>query len=187
MDAYFSTPIGPFNTAIGASFTTFTTRQFCDPLPVPVIPAGVLRPGSRLKIEAEGEYGCTLTPTLILGFGMNPLGATGAISNTTPTVLAESSAITLASGATAFGFRMEYRGIVVGVGTAGSIVGVGTLEYDSTGVTVRANVPIPISAALRTVVIDTTLPRPIGVLATFSASNAANRVQVYNCTALLQN
>lgn len=185
MDAYFSTPIGPFADAVGASFASFTTRQFVDPLPPPIIPAHTLRPGVRLKIEAEGEYGCTGTPTLVWGFAFGIPGATGALA--TPIVLAESSAIALPSGATAFGWRMEYRGMMTSTGTAATIVGVGTLEQD-TALTTRATFPIPITAALRTVAtIDTTIARGVGVVATFGTSNAANRIQVYHCTVTLQN
>lgn len=187
MDAYYSTPVGPFAPAIGASFASFTARQFVDPLPTPVIPAHTLRAGTRLKIEAEGEYGCTGTPTLVWGFAFGIPGATGALA--TPIVLAESSAITLPSGAAAFPWRMEYRGIIVspGTGTAQSIVGTGTLEQGIT-LSTQSSFPIPITAALRTVAtIDTTIARGVGVIATFSVSNAANRIQVYNCTAILQN
>jgi len=46
---------------------------------------------------------------------------------------------------------------------------------------------IPVTAALRTVTLDTTLPRAVGVCATWSASNAANTVKVHNSSVLLLN
>jgi len=185
MDAYYSTPVGPFATAIGAAFNTFTARQFIDPLPTPVILAGVLRPSTRLKIEAEGEYSTTGTPTLVIGCALGIVGATGALG--TPVVLAESSAITTPSAAAAFHWRLEYRGLVTATGTAGSITGTGSLEY-GTSLTAVTTIPIPITLALRTVAtIDTTIQRGVGIVATWGTSNAANSIKVYNCTAILQN
>ena len=184
MDVYVSTPIPPFADAIGAAFNTFTTRQFIDPLPVPVLLPYQLRPGSRIKIEAEGQYSTTGTPTLVLGVALGIVGATGALA--TPIVLAESSAITTPSGAAAFQWRMEYRGLVTLQGTAGSITGTGSLEY-GTSLTAVTTLPVPITLALRTVAIDTTISRGIGVVATWGTSNAANTLTVYNVTAILQN
>jgi hypothetical protein len=183
-DFYASTPVGPFNTAIGAAFNTFTARQFCDPLPVPVILPYQMRPGTRLKIEAEGEYSTTGTPTLVWGIALGIPGATGALA--TPIVLAESSVITTPSGAAAFDWRLEYKGVVTATGTAGSITGTGTLEQGIT-LTTRTSFPIPITLALRTVAIDTTIARGVGMVFTFGTSSVSNQVKVYNCTVILQN
>ena len=183
-DFYASTPVGPFNTAIGASYNTFTARQFCDPLPPPIILPHQMRPGTRLKIEAEGEYSTTATPTLVWGFALGIPGATGLLA--TPVVLCESSVITTPSGAAAFDWRMEYKGLVTATGTAGSITGNGTLEQGIT-LTTRSSFPMPITLALRTVAIDTTIARGVGAIFTWSASSASNNIKVYNCTVILQN
>jgi hypothetical protein len=183
-DFYASTPVGPFADSIGAAFGTFTSRQFIDPLPVPVIAPPALRPGVRVKIEAEGQFSTTGTPTLVLGLAFGTVGATGALA--TPVVIAESSAITTASGAAAFPWRMEYRGLVTAFGTSGSITGCGNLEY-GTSLTAVTSVPIPITLALRTVAVDTTVARGVGVIATWGTSSASNTLTVYNCTVILQN
>lgn len=183
-DFYASTPVGPFADSIGAAFTTFTTRQFVDPLPVPVIAPPSLRPGVRVKIEAEGRFSTTVTPTLVIGVAFGTVGATGALA--TPVVLAESAAITTASGAAAFQWRLEYRGIVTAFGTSGTIVGTGSLEI-GTSLTAISSTPIPITDALRTVTINTTIAQGVGIVATWSASSASNSITVFNCTALLQN
>lgn len=184
-DFYASTPVGPFADAIGAAFNTFTARQFVDPLPVPVIAPPQLRPGVRVKITAGGEYSTTGTPTLVWGLALGTLGATGALA--TPVVLAESSAITTPSGAAAFPWSMEYEGLVTAFGTAGSITCVsGSLTY-GTSLTAVTTVPIPITLALRTVAIDTTIARGVGVVATFGTSNAANAIKVYACDVALLN
>lgn len=184
MDAYYATPVGPFATAIGANFNTFTTRQFVDPLPTPIIPANTLRPGSRIKIEAEGEFSTTGTPTLALGVAFGIPGATGSLG--TAVVLAESAAITTGSAAASWPWRLEYRGIVTATGTAGSITGHGDLEL-GTSLTAYSTSPIPVTLALRTVAIDTTIMRGVGVVATWGTSNVANNVRVYQLTCLLLN
>jgi hypothetical protein len=184
MDVYVSAPVGPFATAIGAAFNTFTTRQFIDPLPVPIIPANTLRPGSRLKIEAEGEFSTTGVPTLSIGCALGIPGATGALG--TPIVLAEYTAAATGSGAAAWPWRLEYRGIVTAVGTAGQIVGQGTVDL-GTSLTAQTSIAIPSTLALRTVAIDTTIMRGVGIVATWGTSSASNSIKVYQNLAVLQN
>jgi len=181
VDFYVTGPVGPFPTAIGASFGTFTARQDVSPLPLPVVQAYTLRLGTKIKIEAEGRFSTTGTPTLALGFYIGT--AAGAIT----TVIAESSAVTTGSGAAAWSWRLEYRGLFVGtLGTGCQLVGNGTLEL-GTSLTAHASTPIPITDALRTIVWDTTIPRAIGVCATWSASSASNTVQTLNHSVLLLN
>lgn len=179
-DFYMTTPVGPFPTAIGASFGAFTTRQDVSPQPLPVIQGYQLRLGSKIKIEAEGEFSTTGTPTLALGFYIGT--AAGAIT----TVLAESGAITTGSGAANWPWRLEYRGIITGLGVTGACVGMGDLEL-GTSLTAFSDVPIPTTLALRTIVWDTTIARAIGVCATYGTSNAANTVKTYNHSVSLLN
>jgi hypothetical protein len=184
MDAYYTTPVAPFPVAVGAAFSTFTTKQDISPLPVPVIQAGQLRLGTKLKIEVEGEISSTGSPTFVFGVFLGALGATGV--PTIVSTLAESAAVTIGATAAAWPWRLEYRGIIVGLGTAGSIVGMGDVEF-GTSLTAYTTAPIPITQALRTVAVDTTIPRAIGVCGTWSASSASNIVKVLNLSALLLN
>ena len=184
MDGYVTTPVGPFQTAVGAQFNTFTSKQNISPVPVPVILPYQMRLGTKLKIEAEGNFSTTGTPTLVIGCFFGPLGASGV-----PTItlsFADSSAITTGSAAASWPWRLEYRGIVTGLGTAGSIVGQGNLEL-GTSLTASSTSPIPVTAALRTVAIDTTIARAVGICATWSASTASNTLNVDNLSVLLLN
>lgn len=181
MDLYLTEPVGPFPTAIGAAFATFTARQDISPQPLPVIPAQKLRPGSQVEIDASGEFSTTGTPTLVLGFYLGTAGAT------ITTVLAESSAITTGSGAAAWPWQMHWEGVVTAVGTAGSITGLGTFMLGTALTTYAAAVPIPISQALRTVAIDTTIARAIGVCATWGTSSASNTLKVYKHSLTIKN
>jgi len=183
MDAYYTTPLGPFAPAIGANFNTFTTKQDVSPLPLPILPANACRPGTCIKMEAEGEWSATGTPTLVLGFYCGAPGTVG--GGTITTTFAESVASTLSAN-TSFPWRMEYRGKIVTVGTTGSIVGSGDLEM-GTSLSAITSTMIPITLALRTVAINTTIANAIGICATFSASSASNNVRVYQLTASLLN
>lgn len=184
MEAHYTTPLGPFAPAIGSSFGTFTTRQDVSPLPLPILPANGCSLGTAIKIEAEGEFSTTGTPTLVLGLYAGAVGASG--GGTLTSILAESSAITTGSGAASWPWRMEYRGKIVTVGSSGSIVGCGNLEL-GTSLTAITTVPIPITLALRTVTLNTSIANAIGVCATYGTSSASNTVKTYQITASLLN
>lgn len=185
MDLYLTEPVGPFSVASGAAFNTFTTKKDVSPLPIPRIPAGKLRAGSVVKIEAEGEYSTTGTPTLAWGLYLGThTGEQTAPSITTDIAL--SSVITTPSGAAAFSWRMEWRGKVTKTGSAGSIIGNGTLEQGIT-LTTQSSFPIPITQALRTVAINTTIENAIGVSATWGTSSISNSITTYNLTVLILN
>lgn len=181
MDLYLTEPVGPFASASGAAFATFTTKKSVDPAPVSVIPAGKLRLGSKILIRANGEYSTTGTPNLTWGlwFGTRALSISGDI--------ALSSVIATPSGAAALPWMMEWEGICNAIGTAGTLLGQGTL-VQGTSLTAVSTFPIPITQALRTVSsFDTTIERAIGVSATWGTSSGSNSITVYSCTVLVLN
>lgn len=181
MDLYLTEPVGPFATASGAAFATFTTKKDVSPTPIPVIPAGKLRLGSKILIRANGEYSTTGTPTLTWGFwfGTRALSITGDI--------ALSSVITTPSAAAAFPWEMEWEGVVNAIGTAGTLLGQGHL-IQGTSLTADSTFPIPITAALRTVSsFDTTIERAIGVSATWGTSSGSNSITTYGLTVMVLN
>ncbi len=182
MDLYLTEPVGPFATVASAAFNTFTTKQNVTTIGnAPVIPAGKLRAGSKIEISAFGNFSTTGTPTLQLGFffGLRAL--------TSPTDLALSSAITTASGAASFPWKMEWKGFCTASAVAGTLLGQGWLLLGSALTTFNNEVPIPITAALRTVTIDTTIERAFAVNAAFSASSASNQVQVDDVRVTINN
>jgi hypothetical protein len=181
MDVYLCEPVGPFPAAVSAAFNTFTTKQNVTTAGnVPVIPPGKLRAQSKIKVAARGNFSTTGTPTLSLGFWIG----TRALAMTID--LAISSLITTGT-ATSWPWLMEWDGICTAVGTTGSLIGQGRLYLGTALTTFAAPVPIPISAALRTVAIDTTIERGIGVSAAYSASSSSNAVQVDSNEVLILN
>lgn len=182
MDIYLCEPVGPFPTAASAAFNTFTTKQSVTSQPLPVIPAGKQRRGTKIHIKAVGEFSTTVTPTLQLGLFV----ATRAAG--TPTDIALSSAITTGSGAAAWPWIMEWDGFVNSdPGTAATWLGHGHLLLGTALTTFAAPVPIPITSALRTVTVDTTVERAIGVNAAFSASSVSNQVIVHDLRVVILN
>lgn len=175
-DQYWVTPIPPFHSAIGAAFGTFTTFQDVSPTPHPMLYGGQLRIQSKLELEAWGRFSTTVTPTLQLGFYFG----------TAAVILAASSAITTASGAAAFMWHLKYNGIVTAVGATGSITGAGLLDL-GTSLTAMSTTPMPVTDAARTVAIDTTINKELGVGAAYSASSASNTVTVLDLRAMLIN
>lgn len=173
MDLYLTEPFGPFPTAIGNAYNTFTTRQDVSPLPLPVIPAGKLRAGSHLEVDARGEFSTTGTPTLAVGIYLGTQAA--AIT----TVIAESGAITTGSAAAAWPWELHWEGLVTATGTAGSITGHGYFKIGTSLTVYAADAPIPTTAGARVVAIDTTIARAIGVCATWGTSSASNSIKVY--------
>jgi len=181
MDLYLCEPVGPFPAGAGAAFNTFTTKKDVSPQPVPVIPAGKLRLGSKIMIRANGEYSTTATPTLVWGLWFGTRAAVIAGD------LALSSAITTPSGSAALPWTMEWDGIVTAIGTAGTIQGQGNLMQGLTATTL-STFPIPISAGARAVAsFDTTIERAIGVSATWNASSASNSITTYDLRVLILN
>lgn len=182
MDFYYTGPIGPFHTAVGAAFNTFTTRQNVSPVPLPVMQPGMLRLGSKLKVEANGEFSTTGTPTLSIGVFIGT--AAGAISHQW-----EYTAAATGSGAAAWPWVLEWRGLVTGtLGTTTTIVGEGYIQLGTSLTSMGTPIAIPSTLALRTVAtVDTTIARAIGVCATWGTSSGSNGITVYNLSALLLN
>jgi len=172
VDIYVCEPVSPFPVAASAAFNTFTTKQNVTTLGnVPVVPVDKMRAGSKIEVSAQGNFSTTATPTLSLGFWIG----TRALAMTID--LAISSAITTGT-ATLWPWTMEWKGFCTTAGASGALLGQGKLFLGTALTTFATPVPIPITAALRTVAIDTTIPRAFGVSAAYSASNVLNAVVV---------
>lgn len=162
---YWEAPIPPLHITAGVAFTTFTAYQSISQAPDVKLPANILEPGSELRMRAMGHFSNTGTPTLSIGF----------FWGTASVPLGQSSLITTTTAATAWPWQIEYEGRVRAIGTAGSIYGQGMLIL-GTALTTATIVPVPITQALRTSAIDTTIEKVVGVGAQWGTSNAANTI-----------
>jgi hypothetical protein len=173
VDLYLTEPVGPFHTAARA-VNTFTTQQDVSPAPVPVIPGGKLRAGSKLFIKAQGDYSSLTGASITLGFwwGTRALVRVGDI------VLAP--AFTTGTTPAAWPWWMEWEGICLTPGATGTLLGQGNIQWGSSLTAWNAAVPIPQTAAARTTAatFNTTIENAIGVEATWGASSASNQITV---------
>lgn len=176
--------IDPFALVRGAAANTFTTAKDVSPVGLAQLAANELKVGSKLELEAWGEFSTTTTPTLQLMFLLGV--AAGGLASSGVT-LAASGVITTGLNAAAWPWHMKWAGVVTAVGTSGSIYGQGILEL-GTSLTALAQSAMPVTAAARAVTIDTTVPKTLGVGAAWGTSNVANSliVDVFNPQVLNQ-
>lgn len=182
MDFYVTSPYGPFPAATSAAVNNFTTNQDVSGVGfLPVIPAGALRAGSQLVVDARGEFSTTGTPTLAIGIYL------GTQVPAITTVIAQSGAITTGSGAAAWPWELHWEGLVTQANASGSMTGHGYLKLGTSLTTYATDVPIPTTAGARVVAIDTTIARAIGVCAAWGTASASNSIKVYKTSAYSRN
>lgn len=158
--------LDPHPTARGAAKNTFTAIQDISPTPLPFSYANELKLGTKIIIEASGEFSTTVTPTLNIGVYY---GAVAQVWN--------SGAITTGSGAAAWPWHLHWKGIVTAVGASGVIYGHGILDL-GTSLTAFTPSALPVTAAARSVTVDTTAAKAWGLAGTWSVSSVSNQVIV---------
>lgn len=163
---YWVAPVPPLHTVDGTALANSTTLTDISPAPAIVLPANTLEAGSEIEIRAMGQFSTTGTPTLLLGLYY---GAVAGVA------LATSGAVTTGTGAAAWPWMLEWRGVVRAIGSSGSLNGQGRL-YLGTSLTALSLVAIPTTAGARTVTIDTTAAKSVTVGAQWGTASASNTV-----------
>lgn len=158
--------LDPHPVARGTAKNTFTAIQDISPTPLPQSYANELKLGSKVIVEAYGEFSTTGTPTLAIGVYY---GAVAQVWN--------SGTITTGSGAAAWAWHLRWNGIVTTVGASGVMYGHGILDL-GTSLTAFASSAVPVTAAARSVTIDTTLAKSWGIAGTWGTSSASNSITV---------
>ena len=159
--SYWSRPIPGFPIADGPSVTAAALTDASPTADPIILPADLLEKGSRLILDASGSLNCTsATPTVILGFYY---GGTGGVA------LAVSGTLAISASETLWPWALHWEGKVRATGSSGQIVGSGQV-FNPTSLSAWTNSPIPITAALRTVTIDTTARKQLSVGCTFSVT-----------------
>lgn len=163
---YWVSPVPPFHIASGTALASSTTLTDITASPQITLPANLLALGGEIELRAMGQFSNTSTPTLLLGFYYG--GVAGV-------ALAATSAVTTTTGASAWPWVLEYRGVVRALGSSGSINGQGRI-YLGTSLTAFTIRPIPETSGARTVTIDTTAAKTITVGAQWGTSSASNTI-----------
>src|SRR6266480_7637176 len=120
-----SEAIGPFQTAAGAAFNTFTTKKDVSPQPLPVLLGGKVVRGTKIYMRAAGEYSSLTGAALNLGFWFGTRA--GAITGD----IALSSTITTGTTPAAWPWWMEWAGFCNQEGASGTLLGQGQLQLGS--------------------------------------------------------
>lgn len=178
--------LDPFPAAVGTTKASFSTLQDVAGVAgnvgsLPTTLPHELKVGTRVELEAFGEFSSLASATIALAFLYN--ATPGAAGGTT---LALSSTITVTGTPAGWMFHMHYDGIVTAIGASGSIYGHGIVDV-GTSLTALTSSPFPITQALRTVAIDTTVKAAWGVGWVYGASNASNTVTVGAMNAIIRN
>lgn len=172
-----SNALDPFPIARGAAFNTFTTAKDVSPTPLPVVFGNEMRVGSKVELEAWGEFSTTGAPTFRLGFAYGITTPGGLLS--TGVELCGSALTATGTGAAAWPWHLNYGGIItaVGSGTSGIIYGSGILDLGSSLTAIGATA-VPVTAAARSKGIDTTIQKALSVFAEWGTSSVSNQVIV---------
>jgi hypothetical protein len=172
--------IDPHPIARGSAKNTFTAYQDVSPLPLPVLGANELKVGTKLTVDAVGEFSTTLTPTRQIGLIYGAVaGAAGGVT------VGQTAAITTGTAAS-WPWHFKWYGIVTAVGTSGVLYGSGILDL-GTSLTAFASAAAPPTAAARSATIDTTVSKLIGLGAAWSASSGSNSITVDVFNVILEN
>jgi len=158
-----SAPVGPLNNASGPAVTAAALTD-ASPAPPIIIPAGLLNVGTELRIRAHGEFTVASgTPACI--FGLYWGGIAGV-------VLTATASLTLPVG-TGFPWMLEWDGEVRGLSTSaggntGSVNGQGKFHLGATLSTYGTVAAHPITKALRTIALDTSVNKIVALGVTLS-------------------
>lgn len=172
-----SAPIGPLNAASGSAVTAAALTD-ASPAPPIILPAGMISVGTEIRVRAHGEYtSSSATPTVVFGLYWGTPGA--AISGAV--VIAATAALAIASNAAAWPWMLEWDGEFRALttnagGNTGSINGQGKFHQGSSLTAFTAPGALPITKALRTVSLDTSVNKAIMLGVTLSSTTGAPSV-----------
>lgn len=172
-------PLGivSFTPAVAAAITDLSPQQT-------VIWPGMVQAGSRVRLFASGNLVTSAaTATVVWGFYMN---AQGTALSSSPAVLAANSALTVVNtGSVAWPWQMSYSGVLrtmsVLAGTGAVMTGQGRLTLPSSLTAFSLDIPIPVTAALRTVAgtataLNTNIPQTVSVAVTPNVTTALTSI-----------
>jgi hypothetical protein len=166
------------NTAVGASFPSFTAAQYVGaPSGAGYLPANFFLPtlgvGKAFMVKAFGTISTTGTPNFTMAVSLNTTQGTYNSSG----ILATTAATAQASGETTVPWELEVIATCTGTGSSGAILADGMWKVYPTGTTLIAArcANVTPNTALT---ISTESAYYVELAGTWSASSASNAVQV---------
>jgi hypothetical protein len=170
--------LDPYALARGAAKNTFTSFADISPTPLPVSYANELKVGTKVEVEAWGEYSALTSATLALGVWY------GAVTSAW-----QMAQFTLGTTPTAWPWHLNSWFTVTNVSaTAGTIDGMGIADIGSSLTAFNAGQAFPATAAARILNnLDTTAMKQWGVGAQWGASSASNTITCYGMAVKILN
>jgi hypothetical protein len=153
--------------------TPFTGTALADISPLPAKPMPVVEQGTVLRLRANLELTtASATPTLTLGFYWGGIAGVA---------VAAGAAIAVPAAITAGEVIAEYEGEFRVLGASGSLKGSGRIYMPTTLTAFATPIPIPQTAAARTVTVNTVNGSIVTVGANWSVATGAPSI---TCTHL---
>jgi hypothetical protein len=162
--------LDPHPLARGTAKNTFNTFADISPTPLPVTYANEPKVGTKVTVDAWGEYSALTGATLALGVWY------GAVTSNW-----QMAAFTLGTTPTAWFWQLHANFLVTAVSaTAGTIDGGGVADIGSSLTAMNVGQVFPATAAARILnTLDTTTMKTWGVGAAWGASSASNTITCY--------
>lgn len=177
---YWSAPVPPLGTASGAAVTGGTSLADGSPQPPIIIPGDFLDLGTEIRIRAHGEYTSTsATPTFTFGFYWGTPG----VAIGSALALAVTPAMALSASGSSWPWMAEWDGecrlMSTGAGgNTGQINGQGKFHLGSSLTAFAVPQAMPVTKALRTVSLDTSINKAIMAGVTLSSTTGTPSVTV---------
>jgi hypothetical protein len=162
--------LDPHPIARGTAKNNFTTFADISPAPLPQSYANELKLGTKVQVEAWGEYSALTGAALQLGVWYGAVTSNWLMA-----------AFTVGTTPTAWFWHLNMWLTVTGVGaSAGTIDGGGIADIGASLTTMATPQVIPATAAARVLnTLDTTTAKSWGVGAQWGASSASNTITCY--------
>ena len=170
--------LDPHHVARGAAKNTFTAFADISPTPLPKTVADELKLGTKIIVEAWGEYSCATGVTLALGVWY------GAVTTNW-----QMAAFTTGTSPTAWFWHLKANFTCTAVSaSAGAIDGGGIADIGSSLTAMNPGQVFPATAAARLInTLDTTTAKQWGIGAAWGASAAGNTITCYGLNVQLLN
>src|ERR1051326_663844 len=162
--------LDPHAVARGTAKNTFTTFADISPTPLAVSYANELKVGTKIVVEAWGEYSALTSATLALGVWY------GAVTSSW-----KMAAFTVGTTPTAWFWHLRGNFMCTAVSaSAGTIDGGGIADIGSSLTAMNVGQVFPATAAARILnTLDTTTMKQWGVGAAWGGSSASNTITCY--------
>lgn len=170
--------LDPHATARGAAKASFTTFADISPTPLAVSYANELKVGTKVEVEAWGEYSSLTGAALQLGVWYGAVTSAWTMA-----------AFTTGTTPAAWAWHLNSWFTVTAVSaTAGTIDGMGICDIGLSLTAFNAGQAFPATAAARILnTLDTTAMKQWGVGAAWGASSASNTITCYGMAVKILN